>query len=403
MKRSLLYSFLLILVVASAVAQPRIELRHMKPNTPDYYYYQLYIATYCGDSVFYYLQKHHLIYEETNGRIDTNAYSIDRRASPTRNSCYDLALVLDNSSTISADDLGTAVDALRAYVDTMSQDCQRAAVVNFADRPTLRSFLTSDTAVLHSALDGMNPGGRRSLYDAILTGMVELSTNGISRLKVILALTTGNDNASGATIDYLKETARRDDIRLFIIGLGSQIWDPPLRELCVSTGGLYYAVPDAAALPDFYVDLAGFIQREFDEHRIVRRTPDVIMKDLLIRMRLEACDDSIWTQRLFNPSVTTTAAPLSPVSFRLGQTYPNPVSRGADVQFTFDVAAATQLPLRLQLHDRLGRQVALVFEKRFTAGSHRIRWSPSALSPGVYFYRLSSGMETVTGRMTVIP
>lgn len=406
MKRTCILILLLLAgaaPVAQLHAQPRLELRHLKPNTPDYYYYQLFIAAYCADSVIYDLQKHQLIYEETLGRIDTNSYTIDRPASPARNSCYDLVLVMDNSSSISADALSRSITAAHAYIDTMSRDCQRAAIASFADRPTLRSFLTADRQALHDALEGMAPGGKRALYDAIFQGMVELSTNGLQRVKVVLALTTGNDNASGNPADWLIETAHRDDIRVFIVGLGTGIFEEPLRELCTETGGLYFPVADAAALPERYTELAGFVQREFDEHRIVRRTRDVIMQNLRISMRLEACDDSVWVSRLFNPGVTSVPEALPPVSFRLGQSYPNPVHAGAQLHFHFDIAGARQLPLRLRIFDRLGREVARVFDRRFMPGSHQVAWSAAGLRPGVYFYRLSNGERIRTGTMTVIP
>ncbi len=406
MKRTCILILLLLAGAAPVTqlhAQPRLELRHLKPNTPDYYYYQLYIAAYCADSVIYDLQKHQLIYEETLGRIDTNSYTIDRRASPARNSCYDLVLVMDNSSSISADALSRSITAAHAYVDTMARDCQRAAIASFADRPTLRSFLTEDRQALHDALEGMAPGGKRALYDAIFQGMLELSTNGTARLKVVLALTTGNDNASGNPAEWLIETAHRDDIRVFIVGLGSGIFEEPLRELCTETGGLYFPVADAEALPERYTELAGFVQREFDEHRIVRRTRDVIMQNLHISMRLEACDDSVWVSRLFNPNVTSASELPPPTSFRLGQSYPNPVHANAQLHFRFDIDAARQLPLRLQIFDRLGREVARVFDRRFPPGSHLVAWSSAGLRPGVYFYRLVSGEGMRTGTLTVIP
>jgi len=66
---------------------------------------------------------------------------------------------------------------------------------------------------------------------------------------------------------------------------------------------------------------------------------------------LEKLPDSE-TPRLFNPKVTSASELPPPASFRLGQSYPNPVHAGAQLHFRFDVDAARQLPLRLQIFDR---------------------------------------------------
>ncbi|MFA6234044.1 MAG: VWA domain-containing protein [Bacteroidota bacterium] len=398
MKR-LLILVTLILAAAGATAQPRLELRMLKSNTPDYYYYQLYFATYCGDSVIYNLSKQQLILEEKFGLIDTNAFQIDRFASPDRNSCYELVLAFDNSSGVGAD-LPAVIAAGRAFVDTMSKTCDYASVISFDDRPTLRTFLTNDRDELRGAIDAMGVSGRRSLYDGIGAATTTLYTSGTQRVQAVLAFTTGNDNNSGTSLDQLLSDVRRNGVRVFIVALGSSINESPLRTLCTESGGVFYRVDSTDELLPLYQRFAGFIQREFDEHRITRRTGDVTMRDLHIRLRLEACEDSIWVERIFNPADPTSVAPAaSPVTIELGQSYPNPVSRSARLHFQFTLAGAGSI--RLDIFDLLGRRVATVLDGTLSPGRHTAEYSPSSLKPGFYLYRLSSGSDFRTGNLFV--
>jgi hypothetical protein len=398
MKRTCII-LILLLCAAGTSAQPRLELRLLKPNTPAYYYYQLYFATFCGDSVIYDLEKQQLILEEQLGLIDTNDYQIDRLASPRRNSCYDLVLAFDNSSTVGAD-LPAVIGAARAFTDTMSKSCDYGSIITFDDRPTIRTFLTNDRDELRAAVEAMTVSGRRALYDGISAGITTLYTSGSAGVQAVLAFTTGNDNSSGRSIDDLLDDVRQYGVRVFIVALGTGINETPLRTLCTESGGVFYRLAAADELAPMYRNFAGFIEREFDEHRITRRTKDVFMRDLRIRMRLEACGDSVWVERVFNPVPVVSVETVPAVSnIELGESYPNPVSRSTVIHFRFSLTAPA--PVRLELFDALGRLVATVLDERLTPGSHTLPFRPSSMPPGLYIYRLSSGQEFRTGKLAV--
>ncbi len=412
MKRHRIHTVFLLCLLALAAstapplaAQPRLELNYFKANTPQYYYYQLYFSAFCGDSVIYDLRKEQLILEERFGLIATTDYSIDRPASPTRNSCYDLALAFDNSNGIDAGDLTLLAQAGGLFVDTMSQSCQRAAILSYADRPTVRTFLSDDRNAMKEAMNAMAPGGDRALYDAINLGIIELITNGQQTLRIILVVTTGGDNASSISKERLIDDALYHGVRIFMVGIGDQFDSTPLREIARESGGKYYRVTTVDELGMLFTTLPGFFQREFDEHRLVRRTKTVDMNNTLIRLRLEACDDSVWVERTFLAQQVTAvdAAPAAQL-FTLGQSWPNPVSaHAAALHFRFTLDGGVERQLALRLYDELGREVATVSEQRFAPGTHTVRWRPHALTPGVYFYRLTGGAQMRTGKMTVLP
>lgn len=88
-------------------------------------------------------------------------------------------------------------------------------------------------------------------------------------------------------------------------------------------------------------------------------------------------------------------------AFDLAQSYPNPVNvSSATTVISFTLPQEQNA--RLELFDALGRSVLVVADKSFNAGQHQLTVPISELRSGVYFYRLTSGGEMLTRRLTVI-
>ncbi len=397
--------FLFCLFAALPVAaQPRLDLRLLVPNSPDYYYYQLYFAAYCGESPIYDLEKRQLILKEYLGLIDSSKYILDRIPSADADNCYDIALLIDNSSSISVPTLSRVSDAGKAFIDSMGRECQSASIISFADHPIVHTFLGNDRDLSKQAFDEMKPGGKRVLYDALYAGMVELETNGRQGQATVVALTTGADNGSTITEEELLSKARRWRIRLFLFALGSPSVDSGLATLCRETGGLYFSIPNEDTLTAMFTAFEGFVQRSFDEYRLVRQTKNPDMREVTIRMRLEACNDSVWVERVFRfGDLVDIEAEPAPVSLMLGHGYPDPVSANQELQIPFAVdSRAARRGVSLRIFDVLGREKATVIEGDIAPGRHIARFSPSAFPPGVYVFRLSSGGEMRSGKFQVV-
>jgi hypothetical protein len=78
--------------------------------------------------------------------------------------------------------------------------------------------------------------------------------------------------------------------------------------------------------------------------------------------------------------------------------YPNPFAGAAIV--TFAVAAAG--PMRLSVHDMLGREVAILREGYVEAGSYSIPFSANGLPSGMYIARIQAGREVVQRLLTCV-
>lgn len=81
-----------------------------------------------------------------------------------------------------------------------------------------------------------------------------------------------------------------------------------------------------------------------------------------------------------------------PRAVALHPNYPNPFNPTTTI--TFDVQRA--MPVRLVVHDVLGRTLAVLAEGLHPAGTHTVRFDAQGYPAGLYFYR----MESPTGRHT---
>lgn len=97
-------------------------------------------------------------------------------------------------------------------------------------------------------------------------------------------------------------------------------------------------------------------------------------------------------------SITSVDKP-SLVPFAVSAPYPNP-SRDGSV--AFDVGLTRDEAVTLELYDPAGRRIALRGPESFSAGSHRIAWSPQLPGPGVYLVRVRTESGTAGRRWIVL-
>lgn len=94
------------------------------------------------------------------------------------------------------------------------------------------------------------------------------------------------------------------------------------------------------------------------------------------------------------PTTAGETAPLASSRLRVLGAAPNPSSGHVALHYRLPRAAH----VRLTLYDVLGRQVETVLDAQRSAGEHAADYDTSALTPGLYVYRIEAGGEVATGR-----
>ena len=87
-----------------------------------------------------------------------------------------------------------------------------------------------------------------------------------------------------------------------------------------------------------------------------------------------------------------------PEKYNLSQNYPNPFNPSTNIKF--DLSKNTFATLKV--FDILGKEVAILVNKKLNAGTYQVDWNAAGFPSGVYFYRLQTGDYTETKRMTFI-
>ncbi|MCB0729021.1 MAG: T9SS type A sorting domain-containing protein [Ignavibacteriae bacterium] len=91
-----------------------------------------------------------------------------------------------------------------------------------------------------------------------------------------------------------------------------------------------------------------------------------------------------------------------PEGYSLGQNYPNPFNPNTVINYQIPKAGS----VKLKVYDALGNEVATLVDRNQNAGTYEVTFSAkdagTALSSGVYFYRLETDDFTENKRMVLI-
>ncbi|WP_457651477.1 T9SS type A sorting domain-containing protein [Rhodocaloribacter sp.] len=116
-------------------------------------------------------------------------------------------------------------------------------------------------------------------------------------------------------------------------------------------------------------------------------------------LRGTVADPFVWT---VNTAATATPVePLDgapPATFRLEANYPNPFNPATRIPYALPAAG----PVRLTVHDALGREVARLVDGLQPAGMHAVTFDAGDLPSGLYLYRLQSGAFVETRAMVLL-
>lgn len=145
----------------------------------------------------------------------------------------------------------------------------------------------------------------------------------------------------------------------------------------------------------------------------------VIDKDFNIELELQATEKMkktksksptpvITTNLASKPGYTLIVSPKTATSNEasevpsvtsLHQNYPNPFNPNTTIRI--DVSEPSEI--NVVVWDVIGRKVATIVNKQFTAGSFNVNWNANQLSSGIYFYTMTANGELIsTKKMTLV-
>jgi len=131
---------------------------------------------------------------------------------------------------------------------------------------------------------------------------------------------------------------------------------------------------------------------------MLRLLPLAVLLSLAAPAALAHGGRSRYALRIANDAFVTALPDDGPLVTGLGLVAPNPTSGAASL--TWSLAEAG--PARVAVIDLLGREVAVLADGSFEAGSHRAEIAAGRLAAGVYVVRLQAGAVAEAARFTVV-
>ena len=193
---------------------------------------------------------------------------------------FDLALVLDESGSISATDYGRMKSLTVDLINKLEEE-DRIAVFTFATSVVQRSgFVNKNTAatVVKTLLQA---AGLTAIYDGINRANAEfINYSSPDATKIMIVLTDGQDNRSSATANAVIQNAVQHNIVIYTIGIGA-VDAATLNNIATQTGGTYYSATNFSQLSsifdrievevDLYRDSDNDGLSDYHEKKIARR------------------------------------------------------------------------------------------------------------------------------------
>ncbi len=185
----------------------------------------------------------------------------------------DIVLLLDRSSSMSGVPLASMKDGAKSFIDILAEatggapDGQigagsRIGIVSFSDFALVNASLSTDVALLKSAVDALVTGGATNHADAFLKGM-ELFDPASQNAQVMVMFTDGNTTA-GPLPAPVADAARARGIVIYCIGLvGSDGLDiRRLNNWATDPDATHVAVtPNPEDLENLFAQLAANISK----------------------------------------------------------------------------------------------------------------------------------------------
>jgi len=212
-------------------------------------------------------------------------------------------LVMDISGSMDKNDkLAAAKEAAKSYVSQMRPGDQ-AGLITYDTQVYTVQPITTDTAALTSAIDGLQTGSDTAMYNALIEA--EKALEGVSGRKAIIVLTDGLDNKSQSTAEDVITGIGESGLTISAIGFGdvSTVGQTGLNEVALKSlseraGGVYGFATAPDALRDLYAQQSRTLQSEY---RITYVSPSTLRDGINRGLSVSIVGAAVTTEGQYNP------------------------------------------------------------------------------------------------------
>lgn len=160
-------------------------------------------------------------------------------------------MVADVSGSMQGEPLASAKLIMSNFLENVQFGIGDEVELNvFSNGVYTAEAFTSDKAMLVREIEQLTTGDMTSLYDALYAATNRTAIQ--NGAKCVIAFTDGQDNYSSCSASDVIDVAKRYNIPIFIIGVGSDIEEGVLSNIAESTNGFYSNVNNMSDMADVY-------------------------------------------------------------------------------------------------------------------------------------------------------
>ncbi len=372
--------------------------------------------------------KRKTIREQTSGEVDSDSMIMVREA-PADPTWYHTPLWY-------------AQRAATTYVRKTDPRKDKNCLIGFSTDVDVSYSLNTSQDGIVSGINTLYPNGETAFYDAVSRAIDEADKG--DGIRVVIAMTDGNDNNSRESLRAVIDKARQKRIPVYVIGLGD-VDQTSLKRLARQTGGLAYFTNDASTLSEIYRRITLEIQSIYE---VVYTSPSMSLADTTrdcqlyfevdnkylssrslpyvipaeVVARIKAKEEAITAQALPVDPTEPVAEPEIPwgligigvtilgagvlsarylkkktreEQLQIVNLYPNPVVGPLTVVLNTDI---TSMPGQVLITDAKGQ---IVFTEEFTTGSAK-DLNVSHLENGTYTLSVQAAGNLSSSKMFVV-
>jgi len=212
---------------------------------------------------------HHIAgLKSTDFRVLEEGHPLNIRFFEAEDAPASIGLLIDNSGSM-RNKRAVVRDAALEFVDAINSRDQMFLLyfderVHMALPPAIP--FTSDVNRMRSAFEGMMPGGRTALYDALAAGLTHIAS-GTRERRALIVFSDGGDNASHRHLNDVLQIAQRSSATIYTIGM----YDPDdpdknpgvLRKIANASGGRAYFPASLKNVEKVWGEIAGEIRSQY--------------------------------------------------------------------------------------------------------------------------------------------
>lgn len=184
--------------------------------------------------------------------------------------------------------IDNAKTAVKSFVTSFDSKKDFISIIGFSNTVDKKLSLTQNIGEINSIVDSMQADFSTALYDAMITSIDEIkNSNGV---KVLVVLTDGQDNSSKSKWNDVVDKAIKEDIPIYIIGLGNVNKDT-LQLIAKSTKGQFYFTQSSSSLNTVYAAISKQVQAFYN---LVYSSPNFTSVDSTRQIELSFDIDSVF-------------------------------------------------------------------------------------------------------------